>query len=971
MSTTIDTILKLSGHKNMKSFYKEFPDEASFMDKHGGQFKKAMRGARIKKAQGGQTMTPITPISTQQGWNNYYETLPTGTEKLDDMGQGFDLAGMVAPGMKVVENVIKGFQQLKDEKRALQKAKQWSKVSDVNLQASQLTPEPIERKYTRPEDIINTGDKFFPVYGVGTDALAKKGKKIKKANFGTQVGSVLQGIGSDRLTNLAVGMSGGESAGATFGGAAGDIISMIPGVGPIVGTLAKPVLSAVGNLIDTNPEKTKRYQDRFEGNINQMAMGKGMQGLFNTNNAYMASGGNVSNMETEGELRIGRGGAKSLSYNPFLPDGGETIEFTGPSHAEGGMPVAYGRNPVEVEGGEPAVKLQSGGTDEDLVVFGDLTVPGRNKKFKSVVKDIAKEEAKQNKKAEKALLSIEDLSPTTPFDKLKLNSAKATLMGTTQKLKAYASEKQSLASLQEAINQTAKEMNIDANALSKGNIKMAKKGTSISKAQNGDTKPKGGSDALWSALAGPPYMLARGARALESLLAKKKRENLNNPDEPLYMYPGSSGYPLDEVGEQTAYDFNVRNTPSILKGDWTENPASRYNLPPYWKYLLGRHIPDTKFNAPRSYREQNYIYGPESTAPIVDFGVKSQPSVVTPIDNTGSGSTTSSPATPTSQTPVSAPQTPTAKTKVVVDDKGFTGPPTLEDMLAATKEYVVPTYGGKEDDKEETTDSEEKKKGWEYAIDALNTYLPYFRPSDTERLDPRQLMGEMFALTDKEEPVQAQTFQPQLRSPYSVSFADQKNDVIAQVRSAQRMAGNNPAAQAMIASQAIQALNKINAEEFRMNQGMADKVYGENTATMNQAQLQNLQILDNQYTRQQQAKSNTKARLQAALNSISDKYLKNELNNRTLATYENLYNYRFDDRGRKQNWNAPYQWNMEGDTYAGTSGREGLPTGYEYVYNSRGERIDVRRIPKTSISVGDDDNKVKNGGNIARAIKSL
>ena len=394
MSTTIDTILKLSGHKNMKSFYKEFPDEASFMDKHGGQFKKAMRGARIKKAQGGQTMTPITPISTQQGWNNYYETLPTGTEKLDDMGQGFDLAGMVAPGMKVVENVIKGFQQLKDEKRALQKAKQWSKVSDVNLQASQLTPEPIERKYTRPEDIINTGDKFFPVYGVGTDALAKKGKKIKKANFGTQVGSVLQGIGSDRLTNLAVGMSGGESAGATFGGAAGDIISMIPGVGPIVGTLAKPVLSAVGNLIDTNPEKTKRYQDRFEGNINQMAMGKGMQGLFNTNNAYMASGGNVSNMETEGELRIGRGGAKSLSYNPFLPDGGETIEFTGPSHAEGGMPVAYGRNPVEVEGGEPAVKLQSGGTDEDLVVFGDLTIPGTKQTFKKKVKDISEEEAK-------------------------------------------------------------------------------------------------------------------------------------------------------------------------------------------------------------------------------------------------------------------------------------------------------------------------------------------------------------------------------------------------------------------------------------------------------------------------------------------------------------------------------------------------------------------------------------------------
>lgn len=258
-------------------------------------------------------------------------------------------------------------------------------------------------------------------------------------------------------------------------------------------------------------------------------------------------------------------------------------------------------------------------------------------------------------------------------------------------------------------------------------------------------------------------------------------------------------------------------------------------------------------------------------------------------------------------------------------------------------------------------------------MDALEMITPYLRPSDVERLDPRQLMGEMFALTDKEEPVQAQTFQPQLRSPYSVSFADQKNDVIAQVRSAQRMVGNNPAAQAMIASQATQALNKINAEEFRMNQGMADKVYGENTATMNQAQLQNLQILDNQYTRQQQAKSNTKARLQAALNSISDKYLKNELNNKTLATYENLYNYRFDDRGRKQNWNQSYQFNPQGS--GNPEGRAtGIPDDWITLYDEHGKFQGTRR--KTSKDDDDYEYKsksssAKNGMNIARAIKSL
>jgi hypothetical protein len=55
--------------------------------------------------------------------------------------------------------------------------------------------------------------------------------------------------------------------------------------------------------------------------------------------------------------------------------------------------------------------------------------------------------------------------------------------------------------------------------------------------------------------------------------------------------------------------------------------------------------------------------------------------------------------------------------------------------------------------------------------------------------------------------------------------------------------------------------------------------------------------------RQSQALSNTKAQTQAALNSISDKYSKNLLENRTAGIYENLYNYRYDNRGRAINMN--------------------------------------------------------------------
>jgi hypothetical protein len=46
-----------------------------------------------------------------------------------------------------------------------------NRVTDVQLAASRTRPEQIERKYVRPEDTMNTGEEFFPVYGVGSNLL--------------------------------------------------------------------------------------------------------------------------------------------------------------------------------------------------------------------------------------------------------------------------------------------------------------------------------------------------------------------------------------------------------------------------------------------------------------------------------------------------------------------------------------------------------------------------------------------------------------------------------------------------------------------------------------------------------------------------------------------------------------------------------------------------------------------------------
>jgi hypothetical protein len=219
-------------------------------------------------------------------------------------------------------------------------------------------------------------------------------------------------------------------------------------------------------------------------------------------------------------------------------------------------------------------------------------------------------------------------------------------------------------------------------------------------------------------------------------------------------------------------------------------------------------------------------------------------------------------------------------------------------------------------------------------MDIANMILPFIRPTDQEPLDPRQLSGEMYALsTNKVEPVQAQGFQPDLATPYDISLQDQMNEITAQTRAAQKMAQGNPAAQALIAGQAYDAINKVKGEEFRANQAMQAGVYNQNRAALNDAKLKNLDIYDRQYTRQEQAKSNTKAITQAALNSISDKYAKNKLENRELGVYENMYNYRYDPSGRAINMNPLYQPNMP-TLYGKQDNPNMIP-----VYDPSGKRI--------------------------------
>jgi hypothetical protein len=237
---------------------------------------------------------------------------------------------------------------------------------------------------------------------------------------------------------------------------------------------------------------------------------------------------------------------------------------------------------------------------------------------------------------------------------------------------------------------------------------------------------------------------------------------------------------------------------------------------------------------------------------------------------------------------------------------------------------------------------------------ALSYAEPWLRPSNAnEDLNPDQLYPEYYALAMNQlDPVKSQQFQPMLDTPYDISFNDQINAIDAQSRAFLRATGNNPAAQAAVMAQTIEAKNKLFGESNRMNQANKMAVYDKNRAAINDAKLKNLAINDQQYVRQSEAISKTKAQNIEALKSISDKVAKQRAANRKLAVMENMYNFRFSPSGRAISFNSPAQFDTSGMN-ARRSGLSsaGLPTNKRFTIDSvTGEPVGIRTLTKDEMA---------------------
>lgn len=824
-------ILKIAGVKSEKEFYKKFPTEESFTKVHGKALRKAQLGSNI----------------------------------LGGIGKGISKAGGPMAVAQAAGDVVAGIQQMGDEKAMRKAADQMAGVSDVARQASMTSPEPVQRKYVRPDDpgnIVQPGQLYNPL-GFGTNVLAaKNGTEIANtfapntiytdleeaqdggmfANFKTNpdflklnssgqqtdIFKFTEQGGGDVLSQLTAGLGSPKGYGVTGAGKIGAGVGSVAGTllgGPVGGMIGKVAGQTLGNLVGSgNVRKTKRFDDMTAQNVGAMALNQGAQALQQQNYAYMRDGG-MANPQVATSLE-GIPLTKLFAPDPTMDTlraGGHLKKYTPPSERA----MYTGRDKFAM-GGD--LKTHWGGYAEPISYNPHLPKGGETVMFRGQSHEESDGKGRTGIGITygNAPVEVEKLEPAVELENGSSGDTSLTVYGNL------------------VIPKFGAEMIGNSKAAGK---KFKNYVAELSKKENKQNK-----------------IIEKSVDELDSL-------DVNNPYDLLKFRSyesnmfGANQNLMDIADEK----IKLANLQSAIN-----DTAEEYNL----------------------------------VADDLAKGKVKQAKKGASIKKAQVG-TTEEPITNLSEINVN-------DSSLVTRNKSPFGPIQVPRSVIFEGLREMPSNVASVED-------EDGKIDW---MTIANQILPYVRPTDAEALDPRQLAGEMFALaTNQVEPVQAQTIQPQLDTPYDISLQDIINENEADYRAAVRLGGYNPAFLSFLNARKYGANQKVLGEQFRLNQAMRDKVFDENRKMLNQTGLQNLAIFDQQYGRQQEALSKTKATTQAALNSISAKYLQNQAENRALQTYENLYNYRFDPRFRAMNMNPLAQFNLEGSgsspaSFAGMSPEE-------------------------------------------------
>ena len=1004
-------MLKIAKVKSEKEFYKKYPSEEAFMKAHGKAFKKAAMGEKMVNDQLHQLTDFGNPPIAQAGgsWANFgvpgmsTATFDKSTGLVNNTsgvvsktdtdalgfankapgggGGGFDAAGAGMAGLQGIGKVIGGIEAIAAQRKAQKKAQQSAQLGELALTAQQTMEKP-KNQYVRPEDSLVQPGKLGNPYGNKTNYLQAQngtmigGNPTEIQNTYAPTGDLYRDLGYEPLEESVYKQyrrggnmpkaefgeyfqdSGEAQIGSAVGGAVAQGFGLPPELGELVGKVA-------GNLAGgaKNARKLQAQKDKTAMNTSMMGfMQNRSQGPLNVSTR---NGGWISHdWQPQVFAKFGEYSAKDLLKPPhdadMLRTGGHIAQvgYTAPS----------------------AEAMFTGRPDMPQAQLGLIMGP-INKELMNTVQN--SEEADKLKKAISAgmmnyggkmalggELQIGDggyaetlsYNPNLPGGEIGMfrgashdNGGIQTQYGENG-VEVEGGEPFTI--LED--NGSEDGNNLEGggskeNLVVFGNIKINKEIADLM----GDPKAKGKKFKTY--IADVAKNDAKQLKTIQKGLDLIEEYDGNSSYDRLGMNSGMASL----MGAKAQQKINADKIKEAgIVQDSIHKVANEYGVKSD-KLAEGKFEKET---------DPSMMGKNGKKMKKAQLGSEIDPTVLEQIKR----GIAVSPGLPGSTEAAMLPEAVVSSSKKPKIDYNLLDWPDLPGPFTKAEAQVQDEPQGK---------GPRKPIDWKKLGDigkvALSYAEPWLRPSNAnDDLPPDQLYPEYLALaTNQLEPVQAQQFQPMLDTPYDISFNDQINAIDSQSRAFLRAAGNNPAAQAAVMAQTIEAKNKLFGESNRVNQANKMAVYDKNRAMLNDAQLKNLGILDQQYVRQSQAKSNTKAQNQAALSSIAAKTAQQRATNRKLAIMENMYGFRFSPSGRAINMNAPAQFNMFGNPFGRTGNQQGLSPGLAFTYDDQQQIVGTRRVPKSNQPSMDELDDLKNGGktskkkarnsSIVKALKNL
>jgi len=857
----------------------------------------------------------------QIGMENFGKSIGAGYDKLDS---SLGKVGGVKGALGIGTDLIQGFQEIKEEKRIKNEAKQFEKLSGLVYDATASRPVEQERRnYVFPWDV--KPDQLAEVKGTGAGFLQaqsgaeiqntyapntlyddlgyeplddssvvkryRRGGNVQRAQFGIDkaAGSLGNSLGS-----LIGGGKGAPTGGGRVGSAIGSTIGKFI---PVPG--ASAILSGIGGLVGgifggKSAKQTAQMQERGEANMANAAFMSGVQGMQGNYGSFMEDGGYVSHdWQPQVIVKFGDYDVKQLLAPPkdadMLRSGGHLKEDYVQPSARALQTMAKGGKFTPLWGGDIEPVSYNPYMDGDGLTYeakGNYHSQSDGKGNTGVGMDYAGSKV--------------EVQPKEPIfetgGEIGASEQAATVLG-GMKMPSYV--------LSELNDDTSKKL-------------QAKKGQTF-------------------------QVYGRRLNYLEG-------KALKTIDKQMKLLDGVDGYDPFSLLTLNSAKMGLTGADMSLqkiaeqkkKASYTQ--AGIHDAKDEMSERLGKPLEVNAFAKGIIKTDKEAMKQAKSGKKLESYQYSGKP-LKANLPNPFAFKL-SEPAS-LQYEPMGLPDSrmedivsPTAYDIAGVDRYFSNLPPSpLEDIVEEQKQDVA------------KQDSSSKKNKLDL-IDIYNMVYPYGRPLIKNPLSNTQIAPEMLSLAlNQLEPVPAQSFIPQLQTPYRISLQDQLNEIQADANSLKRLVGNNPEALAKINADVARAKSSILGQQLRLNTQTEMGVYRENIAALNDATLKNIGMRMDQAQKQSMARSQTKGQAVEAFKSIAEKIGQNKSETLAANVMANMF--------------PQFTFGPQGRIFSTGLTKFNIPTLSDYSSEELQKILDAKKV---------EENKSKNtarNGSIVKAIKNL